>query len=440
MVFIHGGSFTVGSSNEQTYRAAKLAQRGNVIVVTFNYRLGIFGFLTSDLLDQESPDHTSGNYGLLDQVMVLKWVRDNVKAFGGNPNNVTLFGEEAGSMSVCYHMLMPGSSGLFQHAIMQSGSCAYPSVNRPEDSVNPFMPLTGNAYWKQTGRQWLNSSGCTTISCVRALNESSIRDFQTSLGDDFNVWPNVDGVVIPKDPITAFNNGSYAPVEVIYGTSADSGSFFTKPNMTSQDFDQMVSRWPAFVADVKNMYSITKYMTPSGAASALTTDFTFVCPGRQMLNYLARRNYANTFQYRFSPVPSYLQGDNREFGSFLGVENAFVFNTPTGNWANSNNTQFTSAEATLALAMQDMWAHFAGSGRPDTAGLTWTNYAESMGAYMSLSTTGSMIGFNDRKPECDLYDKIVPMAKMPALPDACCWQNLLMRSREVLRRVGRPAM
>lgn len=440
MVFIHGGSFTVGSSNEQTYRAAKLAQRGNVIVVTFNYRLGIVGFLTSDLLNQESPDHTSGNYGLLDQVMVLKWVRDNIKAFGGDPNKVTLFGENAGSLSVCYHMVMPASSGLFKRAIMQSGSCVYPTVNRPEDSANRFLPLTGNAFWKQIGLQWLQVTGCTTISCVRAIKESTIRDYQTTLGDDF--WPNIDGVVIPKDPVTAFNEGSYAPVEVIYGTTADSGSVFTLPDMTVQDFDQMVSRWPAFVADVKSMYPITKYMTPTGAASALTTDFAFVCPGRQMLNYMSRRN-ANTFQYRFTAVPSYLQGDNRaKLGSFLGAENAFVFNNPTNNWANPNNTQFSTEEAALALAMQDMWTHFAGSGRPDLANVTWTSYAESTGAYMSLSpsTAGPAVHFDDRKPECDLYDRMVPMAKMPAPADACCWQTLLMRSRQALRRIGRPDM
>ncbi|MCJ7745002.1 MAG: carboxylesterase family protein, partial [Actinobacteria bacterium] len=204
MVWIHGGGFTFGSGSDEWYEGSTFSERGNVVMVTLNYRLGALGFLY--LGGVGGPDYAeSGNLGLLDQVAALKWVRDNIAVFGGDPGNVTVFGESAGSMSVCALMGMPRAKGLFRRAIAESG--ALNLVN----NVNFASGVTG---------KFMSCAGVTDIAGLRSLTTEQIMKAQSVLSDKegavgMSLAPVIDGIVIPEPPLHAIARGSAANVDFL---------------------------------------------------------------------------------------------------------------------------------------------------------------------------------------------------------------------------------
>ena len=210
MVWIHGGAFTAGESDD--FDASDLASTGNVVVVTVNYRLGVLGFLAHPALTAEAPDRTSGNYGILDQQLALRWVQQNIHAFGGNPHNVTIFGQSAGGLSVVANMTSPSAHGLFHKAIVQSGTYE--------------LVLPSLAAGEGQGTEFASNVECSdqTAQCLRSLTVQKILSNQISVG------PVVDGVVLPLPLQTAAATGQFSHVPVINGSNHDEARFMYAMN------------------------------------------------------------------------------------------------------------------------------------------------------------------------------------------------------------------
>jgi para-nitrobenzyl esterase len=209
MVWIHGGSLTTGSSRESMYDGLALARRG-VVVVSINYRLGVLGWLAHPELSAESPDGVSGNYGLLDQIAALTWVRRNIAAFGGDPGQVTVAGESAGGLSILYLMASPLARGLFDKAILQS---AY-MISTPELKASRFGERPAEA----AGAQLAQRLGADNLEALRALDAAELVDRARKAG--FAPFGAVDGKVLPRQIVEVFDRGEQVPAAVLAGSNA----------------------------------------------------------------------------------------------------------------------------------------------------------------------------------------------------------------------------
>ena len=204
--WILGGALVGGSSREEFYDGTKLAEKG-VIVVSINYRLGVLGWLAHPDLSAESPQRVSGNYGLLDQIEALRWVRRNISAFGGDPARVTIGGESAGGLSVMYLMTSPPARGLFSRAIAES---AY-MISMPELKRSVYGAPSGEA----AGQMLASALQAPDIAALRAIDAQTLTDKAAQLG--FGPWGLVDGQILPEQMVTAFDKGKQAPVPILAG-------------------------------------------------------------------------------------------------------------------------------------------------------------------------------------------------------------------------------
>ena len=292
MVWIHGGFLLAGDSDD--YDASGLASIGDVIVVTINYRLGALGFLAHPALTAESPDHASGNYGIMDQQLALKWVQRNIAAFGGDPGKITIFGQSAGGLSVLSNLASPLAAGLFHRAIVQS-------------SALPALPTL--AVGEAQGALFANTVGCSsqTAQCLRSLPVEQILAHQRQiLAPQGFATPVVDGFVLPLSLQIAAATGQFNRVPVINGTTHDEARFLAAINVLA---GQVVSaaQYPAFVLAtfgpqfgplVLAQYPLTHYLNADEAIAAIGTDFGFACPARLLDQALSR--YVPVFAYEFN--------------------------------------------------------------------------------------------------------------------------------------------
>ena len=232
MFWIHGGGLTSGAGSDPMYWGDRLAAKKDVVLVTFNYRLGALGFLSHRELSAEDPRGSSGNYGMLDQVLALKWVRQNIASFSGDPQNVTIFGESAGGWSVCMLMASPLAAGLFQRAILESGGCDM-TATMEEGFAN------GDEY---AGR--LGCGGGDVISCMRGKTADQVVAAMTSRKEatgDFmtlkswgHVWaPHVDGWFLKESPLISLQSGNYNQVKFMVGSNRDEEKLFAAENKIS---------------------------------------------------------------------------------------------------------------------------------------------------------------------------------------------------------------
>ena len=205
-VWIHGGSLMRGANSQIMYDGSQYAERG-IVYVSINYRLGVLGYMAHPQLSHESPDGVSGNYGLLDQIAALEWVRDNIAAFGGNPDNVTIAGESAGALSVTYLMVSPRAEGLFHRAIAQSAyTLSTPRLREPAFGLPPAEGV---------GLYIANQLGISRFANLRAMDATELVEAVAQTG--YIPWGTVDGVVIPDQPVNIFDRGEQAAVPLIAG-------------------------------------------------------------------------------------------------------------------------------------------------------------------------------------------------------------------------------
>jgi len=328
LVFIHGGSFTEGSVSVPLYDGTALARRG-LVVVTINYRLGALGFLAHPALVAESPHHASGNYGLMDQVAALRWLRANVAAFGGDSNRVTIAGQSAGAMSVHLLTVSPQAKGFFQRAIIESGPGALAALGIA-DGKAATVPLEEA---QQTGVNFARSLGATTAAQLRAL--PAARLLARPAGETaVRFGPVVDGWFLPADADTAYAAHTQNDVPLLIGMMADEAS-------ASPGYD---------------------------AARAQATRGQGLRALDALLAARAKTSTHAAYAYYFEHAVPWPQ--HPQFGAFHSGELPYVFDDLAGL-----KRPWTAMDRTLAVAVSSYWAAFAANGRPSGNSLPkWPAY------------------------------------------------------------------
>jgi carboxylesterase type B len=370
MVFIYGGAFVGGSAAYPLYDGAKLAAEG-IVVVGFNYRVGIFGFLAHPQLSAESPHKASGNYGLLDQIAALQWVKDNIAAFGGDPGRVTVFGESAGAVSIALLMTSPLAKDLFQQAILQS-----PVV----------LPLNGLAAAEH--------SGATVGAKIDSLREINAEQLLAHNGDFFprlthNVMamafpsPIVDGYVLPLQPRGVFQSGKVNAVPTIVGINADEGRMFSgeETAVSVAAYQKWIrEKFGSLAADILRVNPATTDSAAAAATSAIIGDVVFVESARLIARGASRRQ-PRTFAYLFTRHA----GDG-SLPATHSEELPFVF-------ASLEQPSFikhpppVAADLQLSSAMLGAWARFAANGDPNGPALPhWPRYDHATDPYLEFGT------------------------------------------------------
>jgi para-nitrobenzyl esterase len=357
MVWVHGGGNVEGSA-EWPPLGSTLARKG-VVVVSLNYRLGVFGFFASPGLDAESPHHVSGNYGHLDQVAALRWVKRNISRFGGDPDDVTVFGASSGALDICNLMASPIAAGLFQRAIMQSGVCVdsvYPGVHQAE--------ANGELLAKDLGIK----TGPGTLAALRALPADQL--LQTAAKDDrIDLEPVVDGWFFPEQPATAFASGKQTKIPVIVGSNNNEISIFASPLVggksnrpkTVGDYRQWLHREFDSLADkVFAQYPANSDKDVPGAFRAMDTDFDFGFGARLLAIEMARLHQP-AYLYHFTYVGA---GEFASLGAFHGEESMFLSRKYWTTWIHR------PYDETLSNAIIGYWVQFAKTGNPNQPALS----------------------------------------------------------------------
>ncbi len=352
MVWVHGGSLLVGESDD--YNPAALVRQG-VIVVTINYRLGALGFLADAALASH-PGGPSGNYGLEDQQAALRWVQRNIRGFGGDPRDVTLFGESAGGLSTLAQLVSPGAHGLFQRAIIESGT--YDLTQQPLATAE----TAGAAFAAKVG------CASNTAACLRSLPVSTIVD-----NEDFSGYtPNLDGAVLPQSIGTALASGQFSHVPVIIGTNHDEWRLFVAmaqldggPPVTAANYQAMIASTlgvpAAAAAVIAAEYPLASYSSPSVALGAVGTDAIFACPALTAEDSLSQ--YTPTYAYEFNDENApelYLAPVGFPYGAAHESELQYLF-------ALSNvafPATLSAAQQRLAGSMKGYWTNLAKTGIP----------------------------------------------------------------------------
>ncbi len=367
MVWLHGGGFTSGSGSSPLYRGHELARAGDVVVVTLNYRLGALGFLAHPALAEPDDSRTFGNFGLLDQLAALRWVGDEIGAFGGDPDNVTVFGESAGAMSLAALLAVPEASGLFHRAILQSGP---PYTHSPDEAAEAADRLAGALELPGIDRRRLEALPAGQL--VDATQVLASRPRPGLLPIPF--LPVVDGQWLPTAPLAAVRAGQSAGVELIAGTNRHELAFFALGNAHLRNLDQ--DGLVTWVARARPMYAseevIERYrsvraargddVSPRALWVAIGTDLLFRGPTRELVEAQAL-NQARTFEYLFT-------WESPAFGGILGschaLEIPFVF----GSLRQPQVALFAGdspAARSLSSRMQRAWTDFARSGNPSAS-------------------------------------------------------------------------
>lgn len=364
MFWIHGGSFTAGSGAQAIYDGARLAERG-VVVVTINYRLGRFGFFAHPALTAEAGNEATGNWGMMDMLAALKWVQRNIAAFGGNPGNVTIFGESAGGGAVNQMMVMPAARGLFHRAIAQSGG------GRDDGTTLAAAEAKGKAFAASAG------VGGDDLAALRAIPEEKVRGNMTLTNPESATYsgPMIDGKVIPGRGDTAFVNGKQAAVPYLAGANSYEIGF--APEAMRKPFTAMLGMalGPA-QAGVK-----TAYGSDAAYEQNLVGDLMFNEPAR----FLAGLTAANgSWLYLFDYVPEAKRAS--EPGAVHGSEVSYVFGTN-----GAMGEPVSDADRAMAKLMGDYWVAFAKAGDPNGGGrAAWPRYQTARPVRLRLGAAGAV--------------------------------------------------
>ena len=369
-VWIHGGSLRSGSGRSSYYDGARLAQRG-VVVVSINYRLGVLGYLAHPDLSAESPDGVSGNYGLLDQVAALQWVRDNITAFGGDPGNVTIVGESAGALSVLYLLAAPPARGLFHKAILQS---AY-MISTPDLKRGVHGEFAG----EDVGRYVAAKLNVPGIASMRAMVAQQVSDAVFGLG--FQPWGLIDGKLLTRQLVETFERGEQAPVPILVGFNSGeirSLTFLSPPVPASASaYEAAIRKLYGDLADAYLRLYPASDMQESIWAN--TRDALYGWTSERIA-----RNQAALGQpaYLYLFDHGYPAADKAKLHAFHASEIPFEFGSFDGTPANWPKIQDTAQERAFSDAMIDYWTSFARDAKPVAAGAPdWPTHAQA-GAYM----------------------------------------------------------
>jgi para-nitrobenzyl esterase len=405
MVFVYGGGFTVGAATVPLYDGTKLASATGAIVVTLNYRLGPFGFLSGAALRAEDPAHPSaGNYGIEDQIAAFQWVKNNAAAFGGDPSNVTIFGESAGGTSLLVHLASPKSAGLFARVIVESAWAM------------PGATTFTTAAADQDGDKLAQALGCTSqataLSCLRGKSVAEI--LKATSGGPLSggpAWaPVIDGFVIPDDPVKVFAKGTFNKVPTVIGDNRNEATLFFYVSGSGMDIPaptDPVSYWaleelfyPGHGAAIVAEYPIASFQGDYKAAAAEAMgDSVFVCGARRVARALTAAGVP-TFRYDFTrPLDLGIAG----LGAPHASELPYVFGNPLDPKA-----PLTPGDLPVVKQVMAYWGSMAMNGDPKTAGqLDWPRYDTTSETQIVLDVTPSTESAF-KKAKCDFWDGLGP--------------------------------
>ena len=363
MVFFHGGSYGWGAVSDPMYDGHNLIEKyPDVILVTVEYRLGILGFIDFSSVPGGDEYSTSGNLGLLDQVCALQWIKKNISAFGGDPDNITIFGESAGAGSVSLIPLINEADGLYRRVIAESGSVA---LTYSKEECRNLTNLL------------LEKSGCSTMSELTALSEEELMSLNEDL-NDYNNFPERDGVVLPEDLYAAYEDDEAAKVDMLIGTNADEVRYWI------DEMGYYVSGIPG-MAIYRHVFPIIyennrKLMT--NEEKQCVNEFLSLQNGKktwkltELYNELLFRvpslKQAELHAANGNTVYNYywtMPGENETLGACHATELIYVFNNPQVNIYNGD-----VFNRELADTVQDMWVNFAKTGDPGTETISWKAY------------------------------------------------------------------
>ena len=407
MVWIYGGGFTTGSTSEPRQDGANLASAENVIIVTFNYRLGVFGFFTHPELASENPNHAAGNYGLMDAVAALKWVHANISAFGGDAGNVTIFGESAGSIAVSALMASPMAHDLFVHAIGESGG----ALGGPTLRFEPSLPR--EAKDADFAHTVLHADSLAALRAMPA--EQLLAATQTG-----HFGPDVDGAFLPESPRAIFAAGKQNDVPLLAGWNHDEGGsgkaettitptggstaaaatgapsdLVRLKELASKDFGERASEFlAAFPAttDAEALVRLQQYATDK-----------FIAFGTwKWLEAQTATGRAPVYRYRFDLVPPPDPARPNRFGAFHSDEIEYVF----GNLDSRKGIAWRPQDYALSEQMMHYWANFARTGDPNGASTKagklpmWSTYTPASGSrvmYLNAPSHGEKDDLRDEE-------------------------------------------
>jgi para-nitrobenzyl esterase len=411
MFWIHGGGNFGGTASSPNFDGESLARRG-VVLVTANYRLTVFGFFANPELTRESPHHASGNYGLMDQIAALKWVRDNIAKFGGDPGNVTIFGQSAGAVDANVLMTSPLVKGLFQKVIAESGT-----VTRNPDAATmgmtalaPNMKVKSGALsysdaadlaeTEQRGAELaklLKAPAEGTLQYLRGLPAAEILKVaampQMAIGPANGVA--VDGLVFPKSPAEAFATGGQMRLPLLIGNNSRER---TPPQAGLEDLAKAMDAMYGPLAErAFALYGVKAAEAPAadplygGAGAQWVVDSMYRCPVVAQLLWQASAGSAG-YEYQFDRA-----APGREaVGAVHGAEVSYVFGRLGAN--------YTDVDRGLSSTMQQFWTNFAKTGNPNGAGLPmWPKFDAASRGYMEFTDDGPSSREGLRRPFCDLY-------------------------------------
>lgn len=406
MVFLHGGANVSGGTTDPMYHGENFVKNNDVVMVTINYRLGVFGFL--DLSEIGGDEYkNSRNLGILDQIAALKWIKENIESFGGDPDNITIFGESAGASAIIRLMSMPLSEGLFQKAIIESAGPASIRINGAEE-------IDETAQSKEVARAFLKVTGKSTIEELQELSALQVQQYSDDVADelgdslDISTWGAIaDGDVVPYDVFQNIKDGVGKDVQVLIGTNADEMLYFKlyDPNLEEtleEEYAQGTTLGKDFSA---NTQAADRYIASQENNDQKYVDFCGEYWLRQpsMIFAELQSKYNDVYMYEWD-----WKSNNEGLGACHAVELPFVF----GNFDASTAVAYAGENLPedLALKTQAAWTAFATTGNPSIEDeIEWPKYTLNKRATMILDDSPWSI-VNDPKPEAreymrDMYKK-----------------------------------
>jgi para-nitrobenzyl esterase len=380
IVWIHGGGFSSGSGCVPVYDGEGLAAKG-VVMVTINYRLGVLGYLAHPDLTKESSHHASGNYGLLDIIAALQWVRNNIAAFGGDPNNVTTAGQSAGAFAINYLMASPLAKGLFHRAIAESGGAFIGTLSLPQAEA--------------AGIKLAQSEGASTIAELRAKSADAVRE---GLGTMTRPVPIVDGYVVPSDVFSIFAEGRQNDVPLLLGWNSSDGVSFGAPPKAAAFREQARRNFGGLADAFLRVFPAATDKEAAASQHDLVRAQRFAWQDRTWARLQGQTGKSKVFLYYFDRVAPGTPSQTR-WGAFHSGEIPYALNT-LNRW----DRPFETADRKLANQMSTYWVNFATTGDPNGPGLPeWPAYSTKDERSIKLAGEVQTIA-TPQKKQLDFFD------------------------------------